>query len=84
MRTIPASKAQADLDRILDEVERGESILISRNGRIVARIDPVAKAESAVDPEQVKQAAASIRALRERTQPVSLEEILSARDEGRL
>ncbi len=40
MRTIPALEAQADLDRILDEVERGESILISRNGRIVARMDP--------------------------------------------
>jgi antitoxin (DNA-binding transcriptional repressor) of toxin-antitoxin stability system len=40
MRTIPALEAQADLDRILDEVERGESILISRNRKIVARMNP--------------------------------------------
>jgi antitoxin (DNA-binding transcriptional repressor) of toxin-antitoxin stability system len=40
MRTIPALEAQAAFDHILDEVELGESILISRNGRIVARMDP--------------------------------------------
>jgi antitoxin (DNA-binding transcriptional repressor) of toxin-antitoxin stability system len=40
MRTIPALEAQVAFDRMLDEVERGESILISRNGKIVARMDP--------------------------------------------
>jgi prevent-host-death family protein len=40
MRTISALEAQADFDRLLDEVERGESVLISHNGRIVARIVP--------------------------------------------
>lgn len=30
-----------DLDRVLDEVERGETVKIARNGKVVARISPV-------------------------------------------
>ena len=40
MRKIPELEAQADLDRLLDDVEKGESVLISRNGRTIARIVP--------------------------------------------
>jgi prevent-host-death family protein len=41
MREVQISEAQDDFDRILDEVERGETIAITRNGRIIARLLPV-------------------------------------------
>jgi hypothetical protein len=40
MRQIPDLDAHADFDRLLEDVECGESILIPRNGRIIARIHP--------------------------------------------
>jgi hypothetical protein len=45
----------------------------------VARIVP----EAEIDRERVERAIEGIRALRQRTGKLSLEEILSARDEGR-
>jgi len=80
MRTYQASEAKTHLLRILDDVERGESVLITRHGKTVARIEP----EPAIDRERVQRAMESIREIRKRTKPVSLEEILSARDEGRM
>jgi prevent-host-death family protein len=40
MREIPELEAQAEFDRLLDDVEKGESVLITRNGRTIARIVP--------------------------------------------
>jgi prevent-host-death family protein len=79
MQTIQASDAKTRFLKILDDVERGESILITRHGKRVARLSP----DREIDRERAKQAFANIRALRERTLPVTVEEILSARDEGR-
>ena len=80
MRSIQASQAKAQFLRILDEVERGETITITRHGRPVAQIVP----QRATDLERKAKAAATILAIRKRTQPVSLSEILSGRDEGRM
>jgi prevent-host-death family protein len=79
MRTIQASEAKAQFLRILDDVEQGESITITRRGKEIAVISP------RQEPPHVraKRAFANINELRKRTLPVSLEEILSARDEGR-
>ena len=52
MQTIQASEAKTHFLRILDEVERGESIVITRHGKPVARISPQVE----VDREKVKQA----------------------------
>ncbi len=79
MQTYQASEAKTHFLRILDEVERGESVIITRHGKTVARISPVA----AIDRERVQQATDGMRALRQRIGKLSLEEILSARDEGR-
>ena len=54
--------------------------MITRHGKAVARIQP----EPEFDREKAKQAMENIRELRKRTKPVSLEEILSTRDEGRM
>jgi prevent-host-death family protein len=40
MREIQASDAKARLSQLLDEVERGETIVITRHGRAIARIIP--------------------------------------------
>jgi prevent-host-death family protein len=80
MRTIQASEAKTNLLRILDDVERGETVVITRHGKPVARLSPQVE----IDEERVKRAVASILCIRKRTKPVSLAEILSARDEGRM
>lgn len=79
MRKIRASEAKAKLAEILDFVERGESVVITRHGSKIARIIP--ERESQV--EEIQAAVAAIRRLRTRTKPVTTSELLSARDEGR-
>ena len=78
MREIQASEAKTHLPQLLDEVERGETILITRHGRPVARLVPEADRRL----EEIGQAVASIRALRRHTGKITVEEILSARHEG--
>ena len=79
MREIQASEAKAHLAQLLDEVERGESLVITRHGRAIARIVPEVERRQ----EEVDKAIATIRALRELNERVPIEELLSARDEGR-
>lgn len=79
MQTIQASEAKTKFLSILDEVERGASIIVTRHGKPIARIVP----EVEIDRERVARAIESMRSLRQRTGKLSLEEILSARDEGR-
>lgn len=79
METIQASEAKTHFLRILDKVERGETVLITRHGRAIARITP----EAEIDGERVRQAIEGMKALRRKIGTMTLEEILSARDEGR-
>jgi prevent-host-death family protein len=80
MRTVQAAEAKTHFLRILDDIERGESVIVTRHGRRVARIVP--EAES--DQDRVNQAMECILEIRKRTKPVSLEEILEMRDQGRM
>jgi prevent-host-death family protein len=79
MRRIQASDAKAHLPQLLDDVERGETLIITRHGRAIARIVPEVDRRQ----EEVDRALESIRELRERTVKVTVEEIRSAREEGR-
>jgi prevent-host-death family protein len=79
MREIQASDAKVHLPQLLDEVERGETIIITRHGRRIARIMP----EPNRRQEEIDKALASIRELRRRTGKISVGELLSAREEGR-
>jgi prevent-host-death family protein len=79
MREIQASDAKARLPQLLDDVERGETLIITRHGRVIARIVPEVNRRQ----EEVDKALASIRELRNRAAKITLEEILSAREEGR-
>jgi prevent-host-death family protein len=78
MRKIQASDAKTHLPRILDQVERGETIVITRHGRAIARIVPEAHRRQ----EEIDKAIAAIKALRGATGRISLDELLSARHEG--
>jgi prevent-host-death family protein len=79
MKTVQASEAKTRFLSILDEVERGETIIITRHGKPIARIGP----QVGEDREKVKRAIENMRELRKTMGKLSLEEILTARDEGR-
>jgi len=79
MRSIAASEAKTHLPGLLDDVERGETLIITRHGRAIARIVP----ESEQRREEIGRALQSIRELQKRTGRITVEELLSARDEGR-
>jgi prevent-host-death family protein len=82
MREIPASDAKTHLARLLDAVERGETIAITRHGRRIARIVP----ERQRRQEDIEAAIANMEALakeiREQHGPMTIEEILALRHEG--
>ena len=78
MRDIQASDAKTHLPQILDEVERGETVRITRHGRAVARIVP----EASRRQEEIDRAIESIKALRRRTGKLTLDELLAFRHEG--
>ncbi|MBI4875037.1 MAG: type II toxin-antitoxin system prevent-host-death family antitoxin [Acidobacteria bacterium] len=79
MREIQASEAKTHLPQLLDRVERGETVVITRHGRPIARIVPEADRRQ----EEIDKAIASMAALRQRTGRITVGELLSAREEGR-
>ena len=79
MREIQASEAKAHLPQLLDDVERGETLIITRHGRAIARIVPEVDRRQ----EEIDKAIANIKELRKRTGKITFEELRSARDEGR-
>jgi prevent-host-death family protein len=82
MQTIQASEAKTHFLRILDDVERGESVTVTRHGKTVARIVPAPPSDEE-RRERIARAMDAMRELRKRTGKLTVEEILSARDEGR-
>lgn len=79
MREVQASEAKTHLPQILDEVERGETVIITRHGRPIARLVP----EILVRREEIEASIEKLKELRKRTGRISAEELLSARNEGR-
>jgi prevent-host-death family protein len=78
MREVQASEAKTHLPQLLDEVERGETLVITRHGRPIARIIP----ETQRRQEEIDKAIENMKALRKRTAKVTVDDILSARHEG--
>jgi prevent-host-death family protein len=60
MREIGAFEAKNKLGQLLDLVEAGEEIVITRRGKAVARL---VSSSARVDPERARKAAAAIRAM---------------------
>ena len=82
MTAITAAEAKNSLGGLLDRVERGEEITISRRGKPVARLVP---ASPVVDRAKARAAAAELRALAAELAggaPVTLDEIKAWRDAG--
>jgi len=79
MATVSAYEAKTHLPRLIRQVERGETVIITRHGKPVAKLAPVddqGRADVAEIIERMKRA-------RARRAPMSVAEILAARDEGR-
>jgi prevent-host-death family protein len=79
MKQVQASAAKAHLAELLDEVERGETIVITRHGKPIARLVP----DEDKRDEQARRAMAEVREMRKTAPRVNAEEILAWRDEGR-
>lgn len=81
MKEVGAFEAKNTLSALLDLVEQGEEVVITRHGKPVARLVPP---KGKHDPEEVR---AAMRRIRERADScgrgITLEEALSWRDEGR-
>jgi prevent-host-death family protein len=79
MDTISLPEAKAHLSELVDRVEAGESIAITREGKPVARLSAVATPRKRID-------AASLRVLTATTPPQALgaaDQVLSMRDDDR-
>jgi prevent-host-death family protein len=78
MREVQASEAKTHLPQLLDAVERGETIVITRHGRPIARLVPDEEQRRAAYEKAVE----TMKEIRQRTGKVTLQEILDARHEG--
>ena len=77
MVQIGAYEAKTHLPRLLDRVARGESLTITRHGKPVARLVPVAG-----DRERAKEAAARIVERRKHLTRVPLADLMATIHEG--
>lgn len=82
MQEIGAFEAKNNLGSLLDRVERGEEIIITRHGRPVASL---VACRTAIDRDRAQQAADRLRARAKEfsTQPFDWNTLKSDRDEGR-
>ncbi|HEV7602512.1 MAG TPA: type II toxin-antitoxin system prevent-host-death family antitoxin [Bradyrhizobium sp.] len=79
MKHIQASEAKTKFAELLDQVERGETLVITRHGKPVAHIQPAPKDNDA----RARQAMRELMELRKSAGRATVEEILAWRDEGR-
>jgi prevent-host-death family protein len=86
METVGLFEAKTHLSELIARAERGEETIITRHNKPVAKIVPIGQ----VSPELVQQrldAMAAMQAIgrevEQRGGPITVEEILSWRDEGR-
>ena len=86
MREMKAGEVERQFGTLLKDVERGETIEISRDGKVIARMVPAnadTLARSAARQAEIDEAIAAIKAIRGRSAGMTIDEILAARDEGR-
>ena len=75
MSTVTLAGAKAHLSNLLDQVEGGEEVVITRRGRAIARITPVEK------PKQPVKSLAEFRSRMPRWRKSSAELLRDMRDE---
>jgi prevent-host-death family protein len=79
MKEIQSSVAKAQFAELLDEVERGETVVITRHGKPIARLVPDEQARR----ERFARAVERMNELRKHTKPTTVEEIIAWKNEGR-
>ena len=79
MKEVPFSEAAVKLFELLDEVEQGTTIAITRDGKVVAHIAPYERDQA----RMARQAIQGIRELQKLTKPVTAEELIAWKNEGR-
>jgi len=79
MATVSLAQAKARLSELLDQVEAGEEIIITRRGRPVAHISPAVAPKKSLDLEGLARFRASLPPLGES----SVELLRQMRDEER-
>ena len=79
MREVQASVAKTHLPQLLDEVERGETLIITRHGTPIARLVPEIDRRRA----EIAKVFEEMKAYRRTAPTITIEEILAARNEGR-
>ncbi len=77
MREVQSTEAKAHLAQLLSDVERGETIVITRHGRRIARLTPEPE-----DGGERRRAITELRALGRENGAMSVTDILSAKHEG--
>ena len=80
MLEVGAFEAKNTLGTLLDRVQNGEEVLITRHGKPVARLVPNT---GAIDREQANAAAQRIFARSAQLSPVSWTDLKHDRDDGR-
>ena len=78
MTTVGAYEAKTHLPRLIRAAERGETVIITRHGKPVAKLGPVQDQRR----EDVAQVIERMKRARVRRPKVPLEELLAARHEG--
>ncbi len=79
MREVGAYEAKTHLAALLDAVANGETVVITRRGRPIARIVPAAT----VDRRDTADLISRMKAARDTRARMTRDEILEARDAGR-
>jgi prevent-host-death family protein len=79
MKQIQSSIAKAQFSELLDEVERGETVVITRHGKSIAWIVPDKEARR----ERFYRAVERMNARRKQNKPATVEEIIAWKNEGR-
>lgn len=79
MKQIQASVAKAQFAELLDQVERGETVVITRHGKAIARLVPDDEARRA----RIDEAITRMIELRKTVKPATIEEIIAWKNEGR-
>jgi prevent-host-death family protein len=80
MREVDADEAGRRLSTLLDAAASGQTIVITRRGKPVARLVPAVGAE---EVEEVAAVIARMKAARQARGCMSTAELIGARDEGR-
>ena len=78
MESVSVAEAKAHLSQILNRIESGREVLITRRGRAVARISPVDGVKKPLDLESL----AAFRAQQPMQKVPSVRVIRQMRDEG--